>query len=317
MNHESIHVVMGDQANGVDRRLRSLFFGKVAPDAREPLSMIYSTLASPRQFAPRWFQEGIAAFMETWMAGGMGRALGGYDEMVFRAMVRDDSHIYDVVGLESEGTSTDFQTGANSYLYGTRFLTWLSYRWGPEKLVAWVSRGAGTKRYFASEFESVFGVSMDQAWQMWIAQERKWQSERLADIRKVPVTEPARLTKQALGSVSRSYYDPRDKVIYAAIRYPGHIAGIAAIHTETGKIDELKSITGPGLYYVTSLAWDPAGRRLFYTADNNEWRDLLVYDVEHFRYRRFARWQVSHRRAGRRFRPAEARPVRNGQAAAR
>ena len=74
--------------------------------------------------------------METWMAGGLGRAIGGWDEMVFRTMVRDDAYIYDVVGLESEGTAADFQTGANSYLYGTRFMTWLAYTYGPDKLLA-------------------------------------------------------------------------------------------------------------------------------------------------------------------------------------
>jgi hypothetical protein len=279
-NHESIHVVMGDQANSLDRRFRSLFFGKVAPNDEEPISMLYSRLTSPRQYAPRWFHEGIAAFMETWMAGGMGRALGGYDEMVFRAMVRDDAPIYDVVGLESEGTSRDFQTGANSYLYGTRFMTWLCYTQGTDKLVEWVTRGDHTKGYFSAHFEEVYGIPMSKAWQMWIAGERKWQDASLDQIRKFPVTEPKHITRQALGSVSRSYYDDREKTIYAAIRYPGHIASIAAIHTDTGKIDELQSVTGAGLYYVTSLAWDPALRRLFYTTDNNQWRDLRVYDVD-------------------------------------
>ena len=45
------------------------------------------------------------------MAGGIGRGLGAYDEMVWRSMVRDDSYFCDVVGLESEGTAIDFQTG--------------------------------------------------------------------------------------------------------------------------------------------------------------------------------------------------------------
>ena len=53
------------------------------------VSMIYSYLTSPRLYAPRWYHEGIAVFLETWMAGGFGRALGGYDEMVFRTMVAD------------------------------------------------------------------------------------------------------------------------------------------------------------------------------------------------------------------------------------
>ena len=87
------------------------------------MSMLYSFLTSPRWYSPRWYHEGIAVFLETWMAGGIGRTLGGYDEMVFRTMVLEDAYFYDVVGLESEGTTIDFQVGQNSYLYGTRFVT--------------------------------------------------------------------------------------------------------------------------------------------------------------------------------------------------
>ena len=47
--------------------------------------------------------------------------------MVFRAMVHDDVHFYDPLGLVSQGTKVDFQVGANAYLYGTRFITWLAY----------------------------------------------------------------------------------------------------------------------------------------------------------------------------------------------
>ena len=43
------------------------------------------------------------------MNGGVGRVIGPYDEMVFRTLVRDSGRIYDVVGLESEGTTIDFQ----------------------------------------------------------------------------------------------------------------------------------------------------------------------------------------------------------------
>ena len=78
--------------------------------------------------------------METWMSGGLGRAQGGYDEMVFRAMVRDDVPFYDPLGLVSKGIRSDFQVGANAYLYGTRFMTWLAYRYTPEKVVAWIRR---------------------------------------------------------------------------------------------------------------------------------------------------------------------------------
>jgi hypothetical protein len=280
MNHESIHIVMGDNANSADRRYRSLFFGKVVPTDDDPISIFYSSLTSPRHYATRWFHEGIATFMETWMAGGLGRAMGGWDEMVFRTMVHDDAYIYDVVGLESEGTSADFQSGANSYLYGTRFMTWLCYTYGPGKLLEWITRSDNTKRYFGSRFKQVYGIGMDDAWKMWIADERKFQVANLTEIRKYPVTQPQRLTSGTLGSVSRSYFDPKDNVIYAGIRYPAHMASVAAIHVDTGKIEELKDIKGPGLYYVTSLAWDARGRKLYYTTDNNDLRDLNVYDVD-------------------------------------
>ena len=53
---------------------------------------------------PRWYMEGSAVFMETWMAGGLGRAQGGYDEMVFRAKIHDHTRVFSPLGLESEGT---------------------------------------------------------------------------------------------------------------------------------------------------------------------------------------------------------------------
>ena len=72
------------------------------------------------------------------MAGGLGRAQGAYDEMVFRSMVRDDSRFYDPLGLVSEGAKIDFQVGVNSYLYGTRFMSYLAYEYSPEELIRWV-----------------------------------------------------------------------------------------------------------------------------------------------------------------------------------
>ena len=44
--------------------------------------------------------------------------------MVFRSMVKDDTHFYEPLGLVSEGIKVDFQAGMNSYLYGTRFMSY-------------------------------------------------------------------------------------------------------------------------------------------------------------------------------------------------
>ena len=94
-NHEVVHFATGDQASPEDERYRRLFGGKVVPVAEHPESLLYNYLTNPRNTAPRWYHEGSAVFMETWQGGGYGRAQGGYDEMMFRAMVRDGRRFYD------------------------------------------------------------------------------------------------------------------------------------------------------------------------------------------------------------------------------
>lgn len=281
MHHELVHVVATDKGADSDLRYRKLFRGKVTPIKENPMSMFYSFLTSPRWYSPRWYHEGIAVFLETWMAGGLGRSLGGYDEMAFRAMVLEDAYFYDVVGLESEGTTIDFQVGQNSYLYGTRFVTYLGAQYGPEKVIQWFDRSSGSKRYFASQFQKIYGRSLDDEWSRWIAWEHDWQKKNLALIRQYPVTEERRVVEQPLGSISRSFHDSERKLLYTAINRPGKPAQIVSIHLPTGKITPLTEVGTPALYFVTSMAWDSKSRKIFYTTDNTRgWRDLNELDLQ-------------------------------------
>lgn len=279
MNHELVHVFTGDTPSRSDLDYRRLFAGKVAVTPEDPISIVWSYLATPRWYSPRWFHEGIAVFMETWMAGGQGRALGPYDEMVFRTMVRDGTHIYNAVGLESEGTAKDFQVGANSYLYGTRFMSYLALEYGPERLLEWVTRTDRSKRYFASQFEKVYGADLAGEWARWIEWEHRWQAANLDSIRVYPLTYCRQLTERALGSVSRSYYDAKTRTLYAAVLYPGQSAHITAIDVDTGEFRPICEVLDPALYFVTSLAYDPAGRTLFFTTKNNGYRGLVAVDI--------------------------------------
>lgn len=279
LNHEMAHIVTVDKPNSSDRFFRSVFFGKVTPSAEVPLSMVYSYLTTPRWYAPRWYLEGIATYFETWMNGGLGRAIGPYDEMVFRTLVRDSSTIYDVVGLESEGTTIDFQVGANSYLYGTRFISYLALRYGNDSLLAWFNRTEGSRGYFSTQFRQVYGRSLADEWARWIAWEREWQRGNLEAIRQHPVTVDRPLTDRALGSVSRAYYDSASRSIYVAIRYPGQEAFIAALDVMSGRIGRIADVLGGSGYSVTALAFDPASRTLFYTTNNADWRHLAALDL--------------------------------------
>jgi len=279
MNHEAVHLANMDVANSRDRAWRRFFGGKPRQTDEHPETLLYNYLTVPRMSVPRWYLEGAASFMETWMAGGIGRAQGAYDEMVFRAMVRDGAHFYSNLGLVSKGVAADFQTGTNAYLYGTRFYSYLAEVYSPEAVIEWLKRGEDSQAYYADQFAQVFHKPLETAWNEWIAWEHEFQAANLKSVRKFPLTEGRRLTQQGLGSVSRSFYDPSTNSLIGAFQYPGTVAYAGVLGLADGRIRKLVDIKGPMKYRVTSTAWDPATRTLFYTADNNAWRDLMAVDV--------------------------------------
>jgi hypothetical protein len=279
MNHELVHVETMDQWTAADAFWRKAFGGKLNPEAAHPETMLYSYLTVPRVTVPRWYLEGSAVFMETWMAGGIGRAQGAYDEMVFRAMVRDGAHFYDPLGLVSVGVKADFQVGVNAYLYGTRFMSFLALQYSPSSVLEWLKRVEGGKRYYASHFEEVFGKPLDHAWQDWIAWEKTFQAANLEAVKRYPITPVKPITPAPIGSISRAFVDDKRGVLYSAVRQPGVLAYVGAISLADGSIRHLEDIKGPALYKVTSLVHVPQSDLLLYTTDNNLIRDIVAYDL--------------------------------------
>ena len=277
--HELTHLTMNDRASPADMRFRHLFHGKVAVDSAHPETLLYDYLTVPRATAPRWYQEGGAVFTETWMSGGVGRAQGGYDEMVFRAMVHDDARFYDPLGLVSKGTEIDFQTGANAYLYGTRFMDYLALTYGPQRLLDWWRRDAASRRYYADDFQRVFGLPLERSWQQWIDFEHQFQRQNLKSAAAHPLSPFRDLTHKDLGAVSRRYVSADGSQVYAAVKYPGQVAHLVGIATRDGRVSELKEIKGASGYTVTSLAYDPGSGTLFYTTNNNRHRNLEAFDL--------------------------------------
>jgi hypothetical protein len=280
VNHELVHTVVGDQASTEDKRARRWLGGKVVAVPEHPESILYNYLTNPRASSPRWYQEGSAVFMETWYGGGLGRAQGGYDEMVFRAMVRDEADFYDPLGLVSKGTEVDFQTGANAYLYGTRFLSYLALAYSPDKLVDWLRRADGTERYYAEDFERVFGKPLAVAWQDWVRWEHEFQAANLTAVRQHPITPYKEIARRGLGAISRAYLSRDRQSLYAAVRYPGRVPSLVRVNLADGSVQELAEVVGAVPYKVTSLAFDDATETLFYTSNNTSYRNLLAYDVK-------------------------------------
>jgi hypothetical protein len=278
--HELTHSAITDRASPEDYRWRHVFHGKVAVDSAHPETLLYYYLTVPRGTMPRWYSEGAAVFMETWMMGGVGRAQGGYDEMVFRAMVQDGAKFYDPLGLVSKGTEIDFQTGANAYLYGTRFMDYLAFTYGPERLLAWWRRDAGTRRYYADQFQQVFGLSLNQSWRRWVDFEHDFQRKNLESVHEHPLTEFHDLTHKDLGAVSRIYLSKDGSKLYMAVRYPGQVAHLVTLSRRDGSVTPLAEVKGSMGYTVTSLAFDPQTETLFYTSNNvTSYRNLEALDL--------------------------------------
>ena len=325
-DHEYTHVVMTDKYNRRDLSWRR-FFGlgkgsrgygakggasreqsgtrsdfaeaqpalggaKVTPDNQHPLSALWSYLSVPRWYAPRWYHEGIACFMETWMGGGVGRSLGCYDEMYFRSIIDGGHELFSVVGLETEGTTMDFQVGANAYLYGTRFVSYLARQYGYDKLISFYNRTADSHALFGSQFKEVFGRPLRQAWDDWKQDERRHQQANLDAIRQYPITATTPVTVPGgsaagdsvspapMGSVSPLVYDSVSGKAYAAVNAPGRFASLTEIDLTTGKQRRLANIDGVQLYNPASVALDLGGRRLIFTINNQKMRGLQVYDLD-------------------------------------
>ena len=78
MNHELVHLATMDAWNRQDGGWRKFFRGKPRQSDQHPESILYNYLAVPRMSSPRWYLEGVAVFLETWMSGGVSRAQGAF-----------------------------------------------------------------------------------------------------------------------------------------------------------------------------------------------------------------------------------------------
>ena len=143
------------------------------------------------------------------------------------------------------------------------------------------ARRRTARRTTREQFAKVFGKPLETAWDEWIAWEHEFQAANLHSVREHPLTSGRRLTRQALGSVSRSFYDATTNSLIGAFQYPGVVAYAGVVSLDDGSIRKLVDIKGPMKFRVASTAFDPGTRTLFYTADNyDSWRDLMAVDVD-------------------------------------
>lgn len=297
--HEYTHVVMSDKTNSRDMGWRHFTGNKVVPDSKYPLSALWSYLDAPRWYAPRWYHEGIACFMETWLGDGAGRALGGYDETYFRTHIKEGEDLYSVVGLETEGTTTDFQQGATSYLYGTRFVNYLVLTYGYDKLIDFYNRTEDSRTFYAKQFEEVYGRPLRKVWEDWKAYEKEYQMKNLEKIAEYPLTECGDMGARNLGASSPMIFDTEKGVAFAAVYYPGALAQVVKFSLDTAgrtlnNQKRLGYVDGTMSYQTAYIAYDRKGQRLIWTDRNSKMRGLVIYDLEHNRIEKHLKYQRTY-----------------------
>ena len=71
---------------------------------------------------------------------------------------------------------------------------------------------------------------------------------------------------------------PKPRKVYVAFDTPGLVAHVGSISLDDGRVEPIAEVKQPVFFAVTSLAWDPASRTLFYTTDHGQLRDLRSLD---------------------------------------
>ncbi len=280
LNHELVHVVVNDLAPDIEKFNRFIF-SKVAPVQNQPLTVLYSLLTNYGRYTPRWHQEGVAVFLETWMSGGFGRTMGSFDEMYFRSLVAEGKEFPSDIYLESKTPHQSFLTETNHYTYGGRFVSHLVKQYGISKLFEWFTpQKSDFYKNFSQRFKQAYGIDFSAAWREFEQSEQQFQRSNLAILEGAPITPITRLSDTPSGAVSHPNVDSSGRFLFWAKHRPHHLAGIQRFDRRTRTSIEMATLPTPGAHQVTSTAFNAETDLLFFTTNNNQlYRDLWMLDA--------------------------------------
>ncbi len=280
ISHELVHIVVNDMSSDFESSLRSLM-GKVNPDKNQPLTAFYSLITNHNRYTPRWYQEAIAVFVETWFSGGYGRILGNFDEMYFRSLVNDNQKFAGASEIENVTSHKSILLENILYLYGSRFIAHLANKYGAQKIYDWFSpQKSEFYPGIESKFEQTYGIDFNDAWENFISDEQEFQISNISLIKKYPLTEFQRLSDTSFGWVTNSTYDSKNNTLIYGYHRRGQLAEIQNFNLDTQKSDYIITLPTPSLVQVSALAYDESYKKLFYTTNNNQlYRDVWEYDL--------------------------------------
>ncbi|MBK7631427.1 MAG: hypothetical protein IPJ23_12125 [Ignavibacteriales bacterium] len=280
LSHELVHIVVNDMASDFEGSLRSIF-GKVSPDKVQPLTVFYSLLTNQNRYTPRWFQESIAVFIETWFSGGYGRILGSFDEMYFRSLVNEQKKFPSEAEIGIVTSHTSIFLESILYLYGTRFIAHLAEKYGAKKVYDWFSlKQDEFYPGLRSKFEEIFNTDFVSAWEEFVSDEKTFQSNNLELLNKYPITETKALTQEPFGWVTQTTFDKKNNSLIFGYHRSGELAQIQSFDLNTNESTIITTQPSPSLIQVASVAYDESYNHLFFTTNNNQlYRDVWMHDL--------------------------------------
>lgn len=280
LNHEIVHIAVNDHSSSIENFFRALF-SKVAPEKPQPITILASLLTNSNRYSPRWYQESIAVFLETWLSGGYGRTLGNFDEMYFRSLVDENRLFGGYIEIEADLVKKNFLLETLYYLYGGRFATYLYIKYGYEKLFNWfTSENTDFYPNFKSKFEDIFERDFSDEWDNFIEYEKEFQTENIRKLKSVEVTPKRIILNKSFGWVSQPYFDRQNNSMIFGFHRPSNLATLEMLNLSSGEQIELASLPTPSLISVASTAYDADNGLFFFTTNNNElFRDIYVLDV--------------------------------------
>lgn len=280
ISHELVHIVVNDMSSNFEASLRSIF-GKVSPDKVQPLTVFYSLLTNQNRYTPRWYQESIAVFIETWFSGGYGRILGSFDEMYFRSLVNENSYFpsADEIGIVTSHKSIFLETIL--YLYGSRFIAHLAEKNGANKVYDWFAlKPSEVYPGLESKFQEIFNIEFSDAWDKFILDEQDFQKSNLLLLKKYPLTGTYPLTKKPFGWVTQTTFDKKNNALIFGYHRSGELAQIQSFDLNTNESRIITTQPSPSLIQVSSVAYDESYNHIFFTTNNNQlYRDIWMYDL--------------------------------------
>ncbi len=281
LSHELVHVFVNDAEIGFESFSRTIF-GKVPPEKTQPLSVFYGLLTNYNRYTPRWHQEAIAVYLETWLSGGYGRVLGSFDEMYFRSLIYEQKDLSSQLDLETILSHNSILLENIHYIYGGRFVAYLSLLYGNEKVMDWFRTKEGDAYSgFEGRFHKVFKIDFYKVWSNFISYETKFQQENINILKQTEQTKLRKVSPENFGWVSRPFYDSPTNSVFYVYHRPHELTALNSLDLASGKSKKFISIATPSMLQVSTIALDEVNGLLFYTTNNNLlFRDIWVYHLE-------------------------------------